>query len=109
MVSSTKSLILTPITLLNVSPRCSFVDFSSESLTSLKQALTTSGFVPYSTVVGGRGFGVHLPSNTTSSVNVEEAEGGAELSGVPEGKKMVETRKEELGRWAEELGEWLYV
>lgn len=84
-------------------------DFSSESLTSLKQALTTSGFVPYSTVVGGRGFGVHLPSNTTSSVNVEEAEGGAELSGVPEGKKMVETRKEELGRWAEELGEWLYV
>lgn len=84
-------------------------DFSTESLTSLKQALTTSGFVPYSTVVGGRGFGVHLPSSSTSSVRVEEAEGGAELSGVPEGKKMAETRKEELGRWAQGLGDWLYV
>ncbi|GAA5976130.1 hypothetical protein JCM5350_000325 [Sporobolomyces pararoseus] len=81
-------------------------DFSQESLLALKQALSTAGFVPYSTVVGGRGFGVHLPS---SSATLEKAEGGVEVNGVPVGKKFEATRKEELASWAESLGDWLFV
>ncbi|GAA5952602.1 hypothetical protein JCM3765_002219 [Sporobolomyces pararoseus] len=81
-------------------------DFSQESLTQLKQTLSTAGFVPYSTVVGGRGFGVHLPS---ASATLEKAEGGVEVTGVPVGKKFEATRKEELGSWADSLGEWLFV
>jgi hypothetical protein len=31
------------------------------------------------------------------------------LSGVPVGKKFEATRKEELARWAENLGDWNFV
>ncbi|GAA5930507.1 uncharacterized protein JCM15063_004829 [Sporobolomyces koalae] len=83
-------------------------DFSQDSLEALKQALTSSGFVPYSTVVGGRGFGLQYPGDDSKS-SVEEAEGGSEASRVPATKKFEHIRKEELSRWAEELGEWTYV
>ncbi|GAA6013773.1 hypothetical protein JCM11491_005094 [Sporobolomyces phaffii] len=84
-------------------------DFTPEALDSLKQALLSAGFVPYSTVVGGRGFGVHLAAAASAGLAREAAEGGAEVSGVPEGKRFEATRKEELSQWAERLGNWSFV
>ncbi|GAA5823114.1 hypothetical protein JCM10212_002676 [Sporobolomyces blumeae] len=86
-------------------------DFADDSLLALKQALTSSGFVPYSTVVGGRGFGVHVPTTEAPDAtgSIDEAEGGVEAMRTPENKKFVETRKDELGRWAEQLGSWTFV
>ncbi|GAA5833527.1 hypothetical protein JCM3766R1_002566 [Sporobolomyces carnicolor] len=85
-------------------------EFSAELLTDLKQALSTAGFVPYSTVVGGRGFGVHVPAcSSASGLALERAEGGSEVSGVPVGKKFEATRKEELSVWAQNLGDWTFV
>lgn len=85
-------------------------EFSAKLLTDLKQALSTAGFVPYSTVVGGRGFGVHVPAcSSASGLALERAEGGSEVSGVPVGKKFEATRKEELSVWAQNLGDWTFV
>ncbi|KPV74421.1 uncharacterized protein RHOBADRAFT_37433 [Rhodotorula graminis WP1] len=80
-------------------------DFSDDSLASLRSALASSGFETYSTTVGGRGFGV--VAVPPSSAEVDEAEGGAERSKVPERRRFDECAGEELARWAEGVEGWV--
>ncbi|GAA5907493.1 hypothetical protein JCM8208_001393 [Rhodotorula glutinis] len=80
-------------------------DFSDDSLASLRSALAASGFETYSTTVGGRGFGVVAVPG--ASAEVDEAEGGAERSKVPERRRFDECAGEELARWAEGVEGWV--
>ncbi|KAK4335731.1 Cystathionine beta-lyase [Rhodotorula toruloides] len=80
--------------------------FPEDKLTALRAALANSGFETYATSVGGRGFGVLIP---THGSQLETAEGGVELSAIPQQKRFEEAQTEELGRWAEEAGVWLFL
>ncbi|GAA5822731.1 hypothetical protein JCM3770_000558 [Rhodotorula araucariae] len=81
-------------------------DFPAASLDSLRTALAASGFETYATSVGGRGFGVCVPS-TGAALEVEAAEGGAERSAVPERRRFDEMQGEDLARWAEGVQGWV--
>lgn len=81
-------------------------DFSDEALTSLRAALASSGFDTYSTTVGGRGFGIVVPS-AEGGAEVDSAEGGAEQTKVPERRRFEESQGEELARWAEGFEGWV--
>lgn len=70
----------------------------------MRAALANSGFETYATSVGGRGFGVLVPAHGSQ---LETAEGGVELSAVPQQKRFEQAPTEELGRWAEEAGVWV--
>lgn len=77
-------------------------------LRALVDALTSSGFTPYLTSVGGSGLGVlspYDPANyAVTSSNPENSDQPASLREAFEGKKI-----EELAGWAEQRGRWLYV
>ncbi|GAA6028857.1 hypothetical protein JCM8097_007435 [Rhodosporidiobolus ruineniae] len=87
-------------------------DFSSTSLSDLRTALHDSGFATYSTRVGGAGFGVLVPSPSSSSsvvADFEPAEGGVEVSAVPEAKRFAEQEAEGLEEWARAAGQWVWA
>lgn len=77
-------------------------------LHALVEALTSSGFRPYLTSVGGSGLGVlspYDPANyAVASSNAENADQPPSLREAFEGKNI-----EELAEWAEQRGRWLYV
>jgi hypothetical protein len=77
-------------------------------LSALIEALTSSGFRPYVTSVGGSGLGVlspYDPANyAVASSNPENPDQPPSLRATFEGKRI-----EELAGWAEQRGRWLYV
>ncbi|BGP25733.1 cystathionine beta-lyase [Rhodotorula toruloides] len=77
--------------------------YPEDKLTALRAALANTGFETYATSVGGRGFGVLIPTHISQ---LETAEGGVELSAIPQQKRFEDAQTEELGRWAEEAGVW---
>ncbi|GAA6010092.1 hypothetical protein JCM10207_007555 [Rhodosporidiobolus poonsookiae] len=82
-------------------------DFPAASLSSLREALAADGFTTYETLVGGRGLGVLVPSPL--SERVEEAEGGAEQTAVPDRKRFEDAGADELAQWAREAGVWVHA
>ncbi|GAA5879030.1 hypothetical protein JCM8547_006223 [Rhodosporidiobolus lusitaniae] len=80
-------------------------DFPSASLTSLRQALSDSGFETYETTLGGAGFGLLLKE--VAGAEEETAEGGAEGNVVPTAKRFEEQPAEGLAEWARKAGEWV--
>jgi hypothetical protein len=76
-------------------------------LRALIEGLTSSGFHPYVTSVGGSGLGVlspYDPANYAASSNPENPDQPPSLREAFEGKRI-----EELAGWAEQRGRWLYV
>jgi hypothetical protein len=74
-------------------------------LRALIEALTSSGFRPYLTSVGGSGLGVLSPYDPANyAVASSNSDQPASLREAFEGKKI-----EELAEWAEQRGRWLYV
>ena len=74
-------------------------------LRALIEALTSSGFRPYLTSVGGSGLGVLSPYDPAKyAVASSNPDQPASLREAFEGKKI-----EELAEWAEQRGRWLYV
>jgi hypothetical protein len=77
-------------------------------LRALIETLTSSGFRPYLTSVGGSGLGVlspYDPANyAVASSNPENPDHPPSLRDAFEGKRI-----EELAEWAELRGRWLYV
>jgi hypothetical protein len=77
-------------------------------LRALIEALTSSGFQPYLTSVGGSGLGVlspYDPANyAVASSTPENSDQPPSLREAFEGKRI-----EELAGWAEQRGRWLYV
>lgn len=74
-------------------------------LRALIEALTSSGFQPYLTSVGGSGLGVLSPYDPANyAVASENPDRPASLREAFEGKNI-----EELAGWAEQRGRWLYV
>jgi hypothetical protein len=71
----------------------------------LIEALTSSGFRPYLTSIGGSGLGVlspHDPANyAVASSNPDQP---PSLREAFEGKRI-----DELAGWAEQRGRWLYI
>ncbi|KAI0279267.1 Cys/Met metabolism PLP-dependent enzyme-domain-containing protein [Russula aff. rugulosa BPL654] len=83
-------------------------DMKESILRALIEALTSSGFRPYLTSVGGSGLGVlspYDPANyAVASSNPENPDHPPSLRDAFEGKRI-----EELAEWAEVRGRWLYV
>jgi hypothetical protein len=73
-------------------------------LTALTRALTSSGFHPYLTSVGGSGLGILSPYDPANYTSGGPSAVGPSLREVFEIKGV-----EELTAWAEQRGRWLYV
>ncbi|KAK4046828.1 cystathionine beta-lyase [Microbotryomycetes sp. JL201] len=83
--------------------------FDETLLDELKQALAADGFDTYETTVGGSGFGVLYDSTRPVKNSIESAEGGAELSAVPDAARFRDATGAELARWADAQDGWAYV
>lgn len=83
-------------------------DMKENVLRALIEALTSSGYQPYLTSVGGSGLGVlspYDPANyAVASSKPENPDQSPSLREAFEGKRI-----EELAGWAEQRGRWLYV
>jgi hypothetical protein len=90
-------------------PLITVVDVKDSVLGALAEELSSSGFRPYLTSVGGSGLGVLSP--------YDPANHGLDTSSIPGPLSQQHSLREaledqgieELTEWAEQRGRWLYV
>lgn len=82
------------------------LDYSDELLQDLVAALEQDGFKTYLASVGGSGLG--LLSSSIRAIDTQ-APGAGENSHIPLKKAFHESPAEDLARWAESTGDWMYT
>src|ERR1700677_469680 len=89
-------------------PLISAVDMEDSVLGALAEELSSSGFRPYLTSVGGSGLGILSPYDPAN--HGLDPSTPKPLSQQPSLREALEAQGiEELTGWAEQRGRWLYV